>query len=109
LLRTLDIYDRERHHVGVARHVRIEGVAMSVRRCLSALVAGVAVAAGAVAVVATGEVAAVAAVACSGTVWAEGVSYPAGQQVTYGGHLYQALVTSGNTASTASASTSRPG
>ena len=58
-----------------------------------ALVAGVAVAAGAVAVAVAGEGTSFAAVACSGTVWAEGVTYTAGQQVTYSGHLYQALVT----------------
>jgi chitinase len=34
-----------------------------------------------------------AAVTCSGTVWAEGNTYTAGQQVTYAGRLYQALVT----------------
>ncbi|GIE94989.1 carbohydrate-binding protein [Paractinoplanes rishiriensis] len=66
---------------------------MGVRRRVLALVAGVAVTAGAVVVVAGGELAAVAAVTCSSTVWAEGVTYPAGQQVTYGGRLYQALVT----------------
>ena len=32
-------------------------------------------------------------VACSAPAWAEGVSYPAGTQVTYLGQLYQALVT----------------
>ena len=35
----------------------------------------------------------VAAVVCSATVWAEGNTYQAGTQVTYNGHLYQALVT----------------
>jgi chitinase len=58
-----------------------------------ALIAGVAMAAGAVAVAVAGEGTSFAAVACSGTVWAEGVTYTAGQQVTYHGHLYQALVT----------------
>nr|WP_245665991.1 carbohydrate-binding protein [Actinoplanes subtropicus] len=66
---------------------------MGVRRRLLALVAGVAVAAGAFAVALSGEGTSFAAVACSGTVWAEGVTYTAGQQVTYNGHLYQALVT----------------
>src|SRR3954452_13899253 len=72
---------------------RIEGAAMGVRRRLLALVAGVAVAAGAFAVAVAGEGTSFAAVACSGTVWAEGVTYTVGQQVTYNGHLYQALVT----------------
>jgi chitinase len=36
---------------------------------------------------------AAAAVTCSATAWAEGNTYTAGQQVTYGGKLYQALVT----------------
>ncbi|MFC7532834.1 glycosyl hydrolase family 18 protein [Actinoplanes sp. GCM10030250] len=63
---------------------------MRVRRGLMALVAGL--------VVATGSVMAfspsgAAAVACSSTVWAEGPTYTAGQQVTYQAHLYQALVT----------------
>ncbi|WP_433610670.1 carbohydrate-binding protein [Dactylosporangium sp. CA-139114] len=35
----------------------------------------------------------VAAAACSAPVWAEGNTYTAGQQVTYNGHTYQALVT----------------
>ncbi|GAA4602720.1 chitinase [Actinoplanes octamycinicus] len=63
---------------------------MGVRRKVLALVAGVGVALGsAVAFAATGE----AAVACSSTVWAEGVTYTAGQQVTYQSKLWQALVT----------------
>ncbi|WIM99078.1 glycosyl hydrolase family 18 protein [Actinoplanes oblitus] len=63
---------------------------MRVRRQVLALVAGVGVALGSVvAFAATGE----AAVACSSTVWAEGVTYTAGQQVTYQSKLYQALVT----------------
>ncbi|MFC7272571.1 carbohydrate-binding protein [Paractinoplanes rhizophilus] len=66
---------------------------MGVRRRVLALIAGVAVTAGAMAVAVAGEGTSFAAVACSGTVWAEGVTYTAGQQVTYGGHLYQALVT----------------
>src|SRR5262252_3820580 len=66
---------------------------MGVRRRLLALVAGVAVAAGAFAVAIAGEGPSFAAVACSGTVWAEGVTYTAGQQVTYNGRLYQALQT----------------
>src|SRR3954453_14607916 len=72
---------------------RIEGAAMGIRRRVLALVAGVAVAAGAFAVAVAGQGTSFAAVACSGTVWAEGVTYTAGQQVTYNGHLYQALVT----------------
>jgi hypothetical protein len=60
---------------------------------VSALVAALAMTAGAAAVIVAGEVDAVAAVTCSSTVWAEGVTYTAGQQVTYNGHLYQALVT----------------
>lgn len=36
---------------------------------------------------------AVAAVTCSAPAWAEGNTYTAGTQVTYGGNLYQALVT----------------
>ena len=32
-------------------------------------------------------------VACTAPAWAEGVTYPAGAQVTYPGRLYQALVT----------------
>src|SRR3954447_15436081 len=66
---------------------------MGVRRRVLALVTGVAVAAGSFAVAVAGEGTSFAAVACSGTVWAEGVTYTVGQQVTYSGHLYQALVT----------------
>src|SRR3954471_10779800 len=66
---------------------------MGVRRRVLALVAGVAVAAGAMAVVVAGGGTSFAAVACSGTNWAEGNTYTAGQQVTYSAHLYQALVT----------------
>jgi len=66
---------------------------VGVRRRVLALVAGVAVAAGAFAVAIAGEGTSFAAVACSGTVWVEGVTYTVGQQVTYNGHLYQALVT----------------
>ncbi|GIE74795.1 hypothetical protein Aph02nite_07450 [Actinoplanes philippinensis] len=63
---------------------------MRVRRTMLALVAGVGVVLGsAVAFASTGN----AAVACSSTIWAEGVSYTAGQQVTYQATLYQALVT----------------
>jgi chitinase len=63
---------------------------MGVRRQVLALVAGVGVALGSiVAFSTTGQ----AAVACSSTVWAEGVTYTAGQQVTYQSKLYQALVT----------------
>ncbi|GAA4937520.1 glycosyl hydrolase family 18 protein [Actinoplanes utahensis] len=62
---------------------------MSVRRRMPALVAGVGVVLGsAVIFTATGN----AAVACSSTVWAEGVAYTAGRQVTYRSALYQALV-----------------
>ncbi|MET8464471.1 carbohydrate-binding protein, partial [Micromonospora zamorensis] len=32
-------------------------------------------------------------VACTAPAWAEGTTYQAGGQVTYGGRLYQALVT----------------
>jgi chitinase len=66
---------------------------MGVRRRVLALVAGVGVTLGAVAVVGFGAADASAAVTCSATVWSEGPTYTAGQQVTYGGHLYQALVT----------------
>jgi hypothetical protein len=67
---------------------------MGVRRRLLALAVGLGVAVGAFAVAVTGPGgAANAAVTCSGTVWAEGNTYTAGQQVTYQGHLYQALVT----------------
>src|SRR4051794_41376719 len=63
---------------------------MGVRRRVLALVAGVAVVVGsAVAFAPDG----VAALACSSVTWAEGATYPAGTQVTYNGHLYQALVT----------------
>jgi chitinase len=66
---------------------------MAVRRRLLALAAGVAVAVGAFTVAVSGQVAASAAVTCSATVWAEGNTYTVGQQVTYNGHLYRALVT----------------
>ncbi|GIF20687.1 chitinase [Actinoplanes tereljensis] len=66
---------------------------MGVRRRVLALVAGVAVAAGAMAVVVAGGGTSFAAVVCSGTVWTEGPTYTVGQQVTYNAHLYQALVT----------------
>ncbi|AEV83871.1 glycoside hydrolase family 18 [Actinoplanes sp. SE50] len=63
---------------------------MRVRRQVLALIAGVGVALGTTVIYSTtGE----AAVACSATVWAEGVTYTAGQQVTYQSKLYQALVT----------------
>src|SRR3954467_13411048 len=71
----------------------MKGSAMGVRRRLSALVIGLAVTVGALAVAVAREGTSFAAVTCSGTVWAEGVTYTAGQQVTYNGHLYQALVT----------------
>jgi chitinase len=63
---------------------------MGVRRLALALVTGVVVAAGSVALFAP---AGSAAVACSATTWSEGPTYTAGQQVTYQAHLYQALVT----------------
>src|SRR3954462_10495751 len=66
---------------------------MGVRRRVLALVTGVSVAAGAFAVDVPGEGTSFAAVTCSGTVWAEGGTYTVGQQVTYNGRLYQALVT----------------
>jgi chitinase len=66
---------------------------MGVRRRLLALAVGLGVAVGALAVAVSAQDVASAAVACSGTVWAEGNTYTAGQQVTYQGHLYQALVT----------------
>jgi chitinase len=68
---------------------------MNVRRRVILTIAGVAVAAAAALTFAPDGVAATnaAALACSGTVWAEGSTYTAGQQVTYSGHLYQALVT----------------
>src|SRR4051812_32569688 len=66
---------------------------MDVRRRVLALAAAVGVAAGAIAVVTFSGGTASAAVACSSTVWTEGPTYTAGQQVTYSAHLYQALVT----------------
>ncbi|MCY1144554.1 glycosyl hydrolase family 18 protein [Actinoplanes sp. Pm04-4] len=66
---------------------------MGVRHRLLALAAALGVAAGGFAVAVTGGGVASAAVACSGTVWREGPTYTAGQQVTYNAHLYQALVT----------------
>jgi chitinase len=67
---------------------------MGVRRRLLALAVGLGVAVGAFAVAVSGPGGvASAAVTCSGTVWAEGNTYTAGQQVTYQSHLYQALVT----------------
>jgi len=65
---------------------------MGRRRTLFALVAGVAVAL-ATAVVGAPDGVAAAAVVCSAPAWAEGNTYPAGTQVTYGGKLYSALVT----------------
>ena len=63
---------------------------MRLRRKMLAVIAGAGVVLGsAVAFASTGN----AAVACSSTIWAEGVSYTAGQQVTYQSTLYQALVT----------------
>jgi chitinase len=68
---------------------------MRYRRRIAAVVATAAVAVAAAVTFTTNGMAAtnVAAVACSGTVWAEGNTYTAGQQVTYQGHLYRALVT----------------
>nr|WP_296068623.1 glycosyl hydrolase family 18 protein [uncultured Actinoplanes sp.] len=63
---------------------------MGVRRRLFALVVGAVVALGAAVVFAP---AGVAAVACAAVTWTEGPTYTAGQQVTYQGHNYQALVT----------------
>ena len=60
---------------------------------MSALVAGLAVAAAAVVAFAPDGVAAVAAVTCTAPAWAEGNTYQVGTQVTDNGHLYQALVT----------------
>ncbi|WP_250002522.1 glycosyl hydrolase family 18 protein [Actinoplanes sp. M2I2] len=66
---------------------------MGVRRRMVALAAALGMAAGGLAVAVGGGGAASAAVTCSGTVWREGPTYTAGQQVTYSAHLYQALVT----------------
>ena len=72
---------------------------MSVRRRLFALVTGAAVALGsALAFAPAGKAAVaapvrVAAVACASVAWTEGPTYTAGQQVSYQGHNYQALVT----------------
>jgi chitinase len=63
---------------------------MGVRRRLFALVVGAVVAFGSALVFAP---AGVAAVACAAVTWTEGPTYTAGQQVTYQGHNYQALVT----------------
>ena len=62
---------------------------MRIRRGLTALIAGAVVAGGSVLAFSP---AGAAAVACSATVWAEGMSYTAGQQVTYQSKLYRALV-----------------
>jgi len=71
---------------------------MGTRRRAAALIAGVGLTVALVVGFASTGLAAVnapgvAALACSGTVWAEGNTYTAGQQVTYNGHLYKALVT----------------
>ena len=74
---------------------------MGVRRRVSALAVGLAVTVATVvafapdgsAAVALTPGAAAAAVTCSAPAWAEGNTYQAGTQVTYNGHLYQALVT----------------
>ena len=71
---------------------------MGTRRRAAALIAGVGLTVALVVGFATTGQAAVnapgvAALACSGTVWAEGNTYTVGQQVTYNGHLYKALVT----------------
>jgi chitinase len=71
------------------------GAAMSRRRTLSVLVAVAAMTMAATVVLAPdGSAATVraAAVACSAPTWAEGTTYAAGAQVTYGGRLYSALV-----------------
>jgi chitinase len=70
---------------------------MGTRRRMAALVAGTAMVLALGVGFATSSMAATtpsaATLACSGTVWAEGNTYTVGQQVTYAGHLYQALVT----------------
>jgi chitinase len=71
---------------------------MGVRRTVTALVAGAAMTVALAVGFATNGMAAVnapgvAAVTCSAPAWAEGNTYTVGTQVTYGGHLYQALVT----------------
>jgi chitinase len=72
------------------------GSAMRTRRMI-ALVAGAAMSVATAVVSAPSGSAAVAEpvtmVACTAPGWAEGRTYPAGIQVTYGGRLYQALVT----------------
>ncbi|WP_412750515.1 carbohydrate-binding protein [Krasilnikovia sp. M28-CT-15] len=71
---------------------------MRTRRRAFALITGAAMTIAVAVAVAPDGMAAVstadaAAIACSATVWAEGNTYTAGTQVTYQGHLYQALVT----------------
>ena len=68
---------------------------MRARRRIAAAIVGTACAVGLVVAFAPSGYAAInaAAVACSAPAWAEGNSYTAGQQVTYQGHLYTALVT----------------
>src|SRR3954447_16403216 len=68
---------------------------MRARRRMVAVIAGAACAVGLVVAFAPSGYAAISAVAvaCSAPAWAEGNSYTAGQQVTYQGHLYTALVT----------------
>jgi chitinase len=68
---------------------------MRTRRRVVVAIAGAAVAVAAAVTFAPHGMAAtsVAAVVCSAPAWAEGNTYTAGQQVTYQGHLYRALVT----------------
>jgi hypothetical protein len=69
------------------------------RRTVLALLAGAAMTVATAVIAAPDGMAAVsgvplsAAVACSAPAWAEGNTYTAGTQVTYGGRLYSALVT----------------
>src|SRR3954468_16933861 len=67
---------------------------MRTRRRVVVAIAGAAVAVAAAGTFAPNGMAATSAVAvvCSAPAWAEGDTYAAGQQVTYQGHLYQALV-----------------
>ncbi len=68
---------------------------MTTRRRLIVTIAAVALAAAATLTFAPDGMAATnaAALTCSGTTWTEGPTYTVGEQVTYQGHLYQALVT----------------
>ncbi|MFI5833661.1 glycosyl hydrolase family 18 protein [Micromonospora sp. NPDC051300] len=70
---------------------------MRLGRPMTALLGGVALLAATVALPATGGAtlagSAVALVACDAPAWAEGVTWTAGSRATFGGRLYQALVT----------------